>query len=108
MVEKASITGRVRHRTLRSVPEEAQRGQRTLNRLRARHPRTLDRDRIAGKHKSHPGDAGWDVMRGGVVGNQPVLTVRFAPEISEGVSLQILQLRVTVRSHGTPGSTLLH
>jgi hypothetical protein len=58
MIKEAPVPGRVRHRTLWSVPEEAQGGQRTLDRLCAGHERALDRNGIAGESQSHTGDAG--------------------------------------------------
>ena len=62
MVEEALVAGRIAHWSVRSVPEEAQRGQRTLHRLCAGHERALDRDGITGERQSHAGDAGGDAV----------------------------------------------
>jgi hypothetical protein len=107
MVKEASMTGCVWRRPLRSVPEKAQRGQRTLDRLCARHERALDRDGITGKGKADTSDAGRDIVRCGVVGNQPVLWVRFLPEISEGIPLERVKLILAIRWSGIPGGALL-
>src|SRR5688572_647760 len=107
MIKEAPLTGRVRHCSLRRVPEEAQRGQRALDRLCAGYERALDRDGIAGERQSHTGDACGDVVGCGVVGNQPVLGVGFLPEISKGVPLERLKLIVAVSWGGTPGRALL-
>src|SRR5688572_32731570 len=104
MVEEAPVTSCIWRGRLRSLPKEAQRGQRSLHCLCALHKRALDRDGIAGKSKAHTGDARRDVGRCGVVGNQPVLWVRFLPEVSEGVPLQRVKLILAVRWSGIPGS----
>ena len=62
MVKEATVAGGIPHRTVRSGPEEAQRVQRTFDRLCPRYERTFDRDRISGKGKSHAGYAGGDVV----------------------------------------------
>ena len=62
MIEEAPMTSCVWRRPLRSLPEEAQRGQRTLDGLCAGHERALDRYRIAGKCESNTGNAGRDVV----------------------------------------------
>ena len=62
VVKKAPVTGRIRHRALRGVPEESQGSERTLDRFRPADEPVLDRDGIAGKGQSHAGDAGGGVV----------------------------------------------
>src|SRR5688572_12961467 len=85
------MAGGVRHRAMRSVPEETQRCQRSLDCVGARHERTLDCNWIAGEGKAHTGNARRNVRAGGVIRDQAIFGVGFTPEIPERIALQLRQ-----------------
>src|SRR5687768_11035513 len=90
MVEEALVAGDCRSGgSLRCIPEEPERGQRQVARIRPTAPAALDPDRVGGQREPDRGDA----REGGrwpAVGNQPVGPVHRLPEKAERALLDVL------------------
>src|SRR6478672_11518983 len=59
VIIKTLVAGGIRFRTLRAIPEEAQRRQSPANRVLARNETPLDTDRISSQGKSGWSDTAW-------------------------------------------------
>jgi len=90
------MAGRIRHRALRRIPKEAQRGERAIDRLPPRHVGSLDGDGITGQREADTGDAGRHAGGRRVVRNQAVAGIGFLPEVFEGTALKRSQMIVDV------------
>ena len=86
MIVEPVVARRIRSRSLRAVPEEAQRGKGSFHRAAPRHVTALDRDRIAGQGETGRSDAGGPVCRI-LVDDKAIGRIGFVQEISEGIAL---------------------
>src|SRR5262249_44692491 len=91
VIVETLVSRAVWFRTLRAVPKEAQRGERSVNRIVARNETTLDADRISSQGKSSWGDAARRSLAR-AVRYQAILSIGFLQKIVKGKPLKFVKL----------------
>ncbi len=91
MIIKALIPRGIRFRTLRTIREETQRSQSTLDGGGPRDESPFDTNRVGGEREAGGGYTGGRGLRG-LVSHQAVGGIDFVFEVSEGFTLQRLNL----------------